>query len=157
MAAAVPVRADAERAGAVLAEAGAARVVLFGSVARGEANERSDVDSMAVFGDLDYKRRLENGCELAKLAEQIVKFPVDVSVTDRAEWRIRTTKVHTSLKGRAARQGRVLAARPVSVDVDWNKEMVIPDSDYAEALIRLTEARVALGELLEHIGPGRIG
>ena len=57
--AAAPVRADAERAAAALAEAGAGRVVLFGSVARGEADEHSDIDLMAVFDDLDYERRRE--------------------------------------------------------------------------------------------------
>ncbi len=154
--AAAPVRAAAERAAAALAEAGAGRVVLFGSVARGEADEHSDIDLMAVFDDLDYERRREKGCELEELAERAVEFPVDVSVTDRAEWRMRTTKVRTSLEGRIARHGRVLVNRPVGVDVDWNKEMVMPDSDYAESLARLEEARVALGELLEHIGPGRI-
>lgn len=156
VAVAAPVRADAERAAAALAEAGAARVVLFGSVARGEADERSDIDLMAVFDDLDYEIRREKRCELEELAERAAGFPVDVSVTDRAEWRMRTTKVITSLEGRVARHGRVLVNRPVSADVDWNKEMVMPDSDYAEALARLEEARVALGELLEHIGPGRI-
>ena len=154
--AAAPGRADAERAAAVLAEAGAGRVVLFGSVARGEANERSDIDLMAVYDDLDYGKRREKSCELEKLAERAVGFPVDVSVTDRAEWRMRTTRVLTSLEGRVARYGMVLVDRPAGVDVDWGKEMVMPASDYAEALARLEEARTALGELLEHLGPGRV-
>lgn len=67
MRAAAPCRADAERAAAVLAEAGAGRVVLFGSVARGEAGERSDIDLMAVYDDLDYRKRSEKGCELERL------------------------------------------------------------------------------------------
>ena len=156
MTAAVPVRADAERAAAALAEARVGRVVLFGSVARDEANERSDIDLMAVYDDLDYTKRWEKHCELKKLAERVVEFPVDVNVTDRAEWRMRTTRVITSLEGRIARHGMVLVDRPACGDVDWEKEMVMPASDYAEALARLEKARVALGELLEHIGPGRI-
>ncbi len=64
MTAAVPVRADAERAAAALAEAGVGRVVLFGSVARDEANERSDIDLMAAYDDLDYTKRWEKHCEL---------------------------------------------------------------------------------------------
>lgn len=71
--AAAPVRADAERAAAALAEAGAGRVVLFGSVARGEADEHSDIDLMAVFDDLDYERRREKGCELEEMAERAVE------------------------------------------------------------------------------------
>ena len=44
----VPCRADAERAAAALADVGVSRVVLFGSVARGGATERSDIDLAAM-------------------------------------------------------------------------------------------------------------
>ena len=52
-----PRKADAQRAADALAQAGAARVLLFGSLARGEAGEGSDIDLVAVFDDLDYAQR----------------------------------------------------------------------------------------------------
>ena len=151
-----PTLADAERAAAALAGAGAGRVVLFGSVARGDATERSDIDLVAIFDDLDYGERWERRCELVSLAGRVVEFPVDVSVTDRAEWAMRTSRVRTSFEGRAARDGVVLVDRPAAVDVDWGKEMVMPDSDYGEALARLEGARNALAELLLHLRPDPI-
>ena len=151
--AAAPRRADAERAAVALAEAGVGRVVLFGSVARGDAGERSDIDLMAIYDDLDYGERWERRCELAGLAGRAAKFPVDVSVTDLAEWRMRTTRVATSFEGRVARDGVVLVDRPAAVDVDWDKKMVAPDSDYAEAVKRLEETRDALRGLLRHLRP----
>ena len=148
-----PRRADAERAADALAAAGVGRVVLFGSVARGDAGERSDIDLMAIYDDLDYKERWERRCELAGLAGRAVEFPVDVSVTDRAEWRMRTTRVATSFEGRAARDGVVLVDRPAAIDVDWDKEMVMPSSDYEEAVERLTGTRGALRGLLRLLRP----
>ena len=152
----VPVRADAERAAAALSRAGAGRVVLFGSVARGEATERSDIDLMAVYDDLDYGERWKMRCELKELAEQAAGFSVDVSVTDRAEWKMRTTRVLTSFEGRVDRQGVVLVDRPADDDVDWGKEMVLPAGDCEEALDRLGRTRVALGELLDHLRPSPV-
>ena len=150
-----PTLADAERAAAALAEAGAGRVVLFGSVARGDATERSDIDLVAIFDDLDYGERWQKRCELMRLAGEAAGHSVDVSVTDRAEWAMRTSRVLTSFEGRAARDGVVLVDRP-AVGVDWGKEMVMPDSDYGEALSRLEGARNALAELLRHLRPDPI-
>ena len=145
---AVPGRADAERAAAVLAEAGVGRVVLFGSVARGDATERSDIDLVAIYDDLDYGERWARRCELQEMARRASGFSVDVSVTDRAEWRMRTGRVRTSFEGRAARHGVVLVDRRAVDDVDWDKEMVMPVGDYEEALDRLGRTRGALGALL---------
>ena len=150
---AAPTLADAERAAAALAGAGAGRVVLFGSVARGDATERSDIDLVAIFDDLDYGERWERRCELMSLAGRVVEFPVDVSVTDRAEWAMRTGRVRTSFEGRAARDGVVLVDRPAAGDVDWGKQMVMPNSDYGEALRRMDRTRDALRGLLRHLRP----
>ena len=64
---------------------------------------------------------------------------------------MRTSRVLTSFEGRAARDGVVLVDRPAAADVDWGKEMVMPDSDYEEALYRLGKARGAMGSLLYHL------
>ena len=52
-----PTRVDAEAAAEVLIAAGAAEVLLFGSVARGDAGADSDIDLVAIFADLDYAER----------------------------------------------------------------------------------------------------
>ena len=150
-----PGLADAERAAAALAEAGAGRVVLFGSVARGDATERSDIDLVAIFDDLDYGEWWQKRCELVRLAGEAADHSVDVSVTDRAEWAMRTSRVLTSFEGRAARDGVVLVDRPAAVDVDWGKEMVRPDSDYEEALYRSRNTRVAMVGLFNDLSPGK--
>ncbi len=69
---------------------------------------------------------------------------------------MRTTKVATSFECRAARDGVVLVDRPAAVDVDWNKEMVMPADDYEEAVERLKGARNALGALLLQLRPDPI-
>ena len=147
-----PTLADAERAAATLAAAGVHRVMLFGSVAVGQAHDRSDIDLLAIYDDLDYSQRWERSCDLAEAAGTATGYPVDVVVTDWPEWRIRTGKVCTSLEARVARNGVVLADRPAG-KVDWNKEMVMPVSDYQEALYRLRVASNALSALRGHLEP----
>lgn len=97
---AVPCRADAERAAVALADVGVSRVVLFGSAARGDATERSDIDLAAIYGDLDYGTRSERVKELSSLASAAAGYPVEVFVTDRPEWKVCTEQVRTSFEGR---------------------------------------------------------
>lgn len=151
-----PELADARRAAAVLADAGVARVVLFGSVARGDATECSNIDLMAIYDDLDYAARWETRCALKPLAESAAGYPVDVVVTDRPEWKVRTTQVRASLENRAARHGVVLVDRPPTRVIDWGKEMVMPRSDREEAFHRLRRTADSLGILLTLLGPGRV-
>ena len=63
----IPSRADAERAAALLVSAGVSRVMLFGSVARGEAAEDSDLDLVAIYDDLNYTERFARKQELSRL------------------------------------------------------------------------------------------
>lgn len=148
----VPCRADAERAAAALAEVGVSRVVLFGSVARGEATERSDIDLAAIYDDLDYRTRSERVQELSSLASAAAGHPVEVFVTDRPEWKVRTEQVCTSFESRAARDGVVLVDRGAG-KVNWDKEMVMPSTDYNLALTRLYEARCGLISLRASLLP----
>ena len=55
--AAAPTIDDARRAGQALADAGAREVMVFGSVAKGEARPYSDIDLVVVLDDLDYRSR----------------------------------------------------------------------------------------------------
>ena len=151
----VPCRADAERA-AALADAGVGQVVLFGSVVRDEATTCSDIDLVAIYDDLDYTKRDQSREELSVLAWAAAGYPVDVIVTDRPEWKVRTEQVSTSFESRAARGGVVLVDRGVAANVDWGKEMVVPTSDYAEAVERLGETIEALVTLLGHLEPSSL-
>ena len=75
----------ASRAGGALAGAGAGEVWPFGSVARGESTEDSDIDLVAVRGDLDHAWRWDREQESARLGGQAAGWPVDVMATDRPE------------------------------------------------------------------------
>ncbi len=150
---ATPTIEDARRAAEALTNTGVGRVVLFGSVAHGAATERSDIDLIAIYDDIDYSRRREIAAPAQSVAKDAAGFPVDVVVTDRPEWKMRTTQVLTSLEARAARVGTVLVDRPEGI-VDWNKEMVMPADDHREALYRLDHVSVALEDVLERLKPG---
>ena len=150
-----PSMVDAQRAAEALAEAGVGRVVLFGSVARGDANERSDIDLVAIYDDVDYRSRGEIASTLTSRAMATAGCRVDVIVTDRPEWQVRTTRVHTSLEARASRHGIVLVDRPEGA-VDWGKEMVMPADDYQEGLYRLGHVPRALGALGRALKPGSL-
>lgn len=156
---AVPTVTDAKRAAEVLTSAGARRVLLFGSVARGEAIDGSDIDLVAIYDDIDYAERTPLACQLEAAASAATGFPVAVFVTDRPEWRMRTTQVRTSLEALVAERGIVLADRETEgagQHVDWGKEMVMPSSDYEQALYRLGRANEGLVKLANALEPGRV-
>lgn len=149
-----PSRVDAERAAAALpVSAGVSRVILFGSVARRESSEDSDVDLVAIYDDVDYSERFEREQELSRLAEAEIGHPVDVLVTDRPEWRVRTGNVPTCLERHVAGYGVVLADRGAG-EVDWGKEMVLPISGREAALRRLSEVSSGLRTLDMFLTPG---
>ena len=128
-----PTRADAERAAAALIAEGVGEVLLFGSVARGQAGPGSDIDLVAIFADLDYGERHVRRQELEAAAREVVSWPVQVHVTDRPEWRARVERVATSFEHRVAGEAVVLADGECG-PVDWDKEMVLPMSNPQEAL-----------------------
>lgn len=84
------------------------RIVLFGSVARGDDGPDSDIDLMVVLPSLDYARRHEwmsryRGAVTAPLA-------LDVFVTDEREWQ-RRRDVIGSMHYWPAREGRLVYGR----------------------------------------------
>ena len=147
-----PGRADAERAAAALMSAGVSRVVLFGSVARGEATGRSDIDLVAIYDDMDYAERAALERELSVLAGGEAGRRVDVLATDRPEWKMRSGQLSTSLESWIDRDGVVLADRGAG-EVDWEKEMVAPTSDFEEAVGRLYDLFTGLLELNRELKP----
>ena len=148
-----PTLAAARRAAGALTVAGARQVVLFGSVASGEATAHSDIDLIAVYDDIDYSNRGAMADRLTAAAASAAGHGVDVLLTDLPEWRMRTTRVRTSLEAHAALGGVVLAERR-SGRVDWGKEMVMPTNDYQEGLYRLGRLHDAITKLANNLTPG---
>ncbi len=146
----VPTLAEAERAAKVVA--GAGRVLLFGSVARGEAHYHSDIDLMVIFDNLDYAARRDIARELEGLARAEVGCSVDVHLTDRPEWRMRTEQVVTSFENRVKGHALLMVDKEPG-EVDWDKEMVMPRSDYEEALERLAQVEKALTGIAASLVP----
>ncbi len=129
-------------------------MLLFGSVARGDATADSDIDLVAVFDDLDYSHRLGLRLALSAAAEAAVGRPVEVHVTDRPEWARRTSTVSASFEARIAEGAVVLIDRPAGT-VRWDKEIGLPDNNNDEALGRLDEAAKALDTMLARLTPAR--
>ena len=87
------------------AAAGPARVILFGSRARGDASATSDVDFLVI--ERDVKDRFEESVRLARVAAEL-RVPADVVVVSEAqvrEWgQLPGTMLYDALV-----EGRVLA------------------------------------------------
>lgn len=155
VAAKVPGRLDAERAAAVLASEGARKVMLFGSVASGDATQHSDIDLVAIYDDLDYRHRDTKRRELTTRVEHVVGYEVDVVVTDWPEWKLRSENLLTSLESRVARDGVVLIDKGVG-QADWEKQMVIPTNGYEATVRRVREVAGALTTLHMCLIPGEM-
>ena len=96
-----------ERAGRALIDAASApaKVILFGSHARGDADEGSDFDFLVI------ERQVEDRlAESVKLRHALrgLRVPVDVIVMDEA-LAARRAKVKGTMVDRALREGRVVA------------------------------------------------
>ena len=146
--AAAPTIDDARRAGRALTDAGAREVMVFGSVAKGEARPYSDIDLLVVLDDLDYRSRRDTAYALEDLAADAVGRPVDVWLTDVPEWAAQNrcaasfaAAIQADLMPVAARDGDDSAIR-------WDKEQVMAISDTEAAWRRLEEVRTQLRRLV---------
>ncbi len=104
---AVAAEAVIERAGRALIDAASApaRVILFGSQARGDADEGSDFDFLVI--ERQVEDRLAESVRL-RHALRDLRVPVDVIVMDEA-LAGRRAKVKGTMVDRALREGRVVA------------------------------------------------
>jgi len=84
------------------------KIILFGSHARGDAKEDSDVDLLVLFSELDDPRRRTNELYVA-LAGSALSKDIVVSTTKRFE---RYRNVVNTVYWPAAREGKVLYERP---------------------------------------------
>jgi len=150
--ASAPTAQEAQRVAECLAAAGVGQVLLFGSVARGSAKVGSDIDLVAIFDDLDYRERLGVRSALRAAAEGVVDSPVEVFVTDRAEWRRRTKEVSASFEAGIASSAVMLVDCPAGA-VRWDKEIGLADNNTDEALGRLDEASKALHSMRARMLP----
>jgi len=104
---AVATEAMIERAGRALIDAASApaKVILFGSRARGDAGEGSDFDFLVIEREVD-----DRLAEAVKLRRALRGFgvPVDVIVMDEGLVE-RRSKVKGTMVDRALREGRVVA------------------------------------------------
>ena len=142
-----PSMADAKKAAEAVASEEVSEVLVFGSVARGEAGPDSDIDLVAVYDDLDYSTRWERATQLGRLASAAAARRVFVYVTDWPEWTRRAAEVSSSLERAVA--GYAVAGYAVALHrrppngVSWGKEIGKPATDREEAAARLDNARRA--------------
>ena len=153
MVTAAPTMVDARRAAEELIAAGAGRVLLFGSLARGEQRGASDIDLVAVYDDLDYAERARRRCALERRARSATGFDVDVMVTDLPEWTVRTEQVPASVEARIAAESICLADSDRHGSIDWSKEVGLPDTPTAELEARYTDMSNALHRLTRWLPP----
>ena len=127
-----PCLGDARRAASALREAGASRVLVYGSVARGDQHADSDIDLVAVFDDLDYENRWEVKTDLRRRAAEAPGRSVDVHATDWPEWTMRTQNVSSSFEAHIAGYAVVVWDRAPG-EVRWGKPMARPASNLEQA------------------------
>lgn len=84
------------------------RVVLFGSVARGDDGPDSDIDIMVVLPSIDYSERRELGARIRHVTPALV--PTQIFVTDTREC-ARRRDVIGSMHYWPLREGRVVYER----------------------------------------------
>lgn len=135
-----PTLEDAQAAAQIAAEAGATKVLLFGSLARGEADDCSDLDLFAVFDDIDYSKRLKIANSLKKKIRDQVGVFNDVFVTDRPEWKARTRGDNpTCLEATILFEAVTLVDTEPLRSIDWGKAMELPVTRLEEAALRLED------------------
>ena len=150
----LPTLAEARRAAGALMAAGVGQVWLFGSLARGEERSVSDIDLVAVFDDLDYRKRWRVEAELKQAASTAAGWPVDVVATDRPEWRIQQQRVSASFAAAIGGDMTLLADRPAT-DVDWGKEQSMSVSNEQLAKQRIDDVVGQLTKVVGHLDPTR--
>lgn len=138
-----PTVASARAAAKAIAETvpGVQKIGLFGSVARGEANGRSDIDLLVVFGDMNYRdrKRLASRC---RSVARGAGHEVSVVATDAHEWRLRSELSTTFERAIAADLQELYASDQPAPAVRRDKEaqMDKPTTDLGEAYNRIGEA-----------------
>ena len=138
------------------------QIMLFGSVARGEANNDSDIDLIVLVDDLgDYaltdhggRRKLEDHMETH--AETAVPHSVDVHITDPREWTVRAQEVTASFEASLASDLITLVDRPAIKPPDWSKPMSKPATNLEEASAKFDNISDHLSQLCDRMLPSAL-
>ena len=131
-----------------------ARVMLFGSTARGEADPDSDIDLVVVVNDLgDYWHRRQVKAELASAAKRVTSRRLDLHITDRPEWKLRTECVPASFEASLSGDLVTLIENFPLDEPDWGKPMMKPTSNLAEAAVRGGDVAQCLRDLIRYLHP----
>ncbi|WP_419932243.1 nucleotidyltransferase family protein [Candidatus Poriferisodalis sp.] len=139
---------DARRAAEALWREGVGRVLVFGSVARGDTRRYSDIDLLAVLAsadDLDCDvchGRFQN--DLSYAAQEAVGYRVDVVATDAPTWAARSP-LPFALESAIAADAVELFDRLDPSEIDWDKQIELPLTALGEALLRLESLGLTLG------------
>lgn len=136
--------------------------MLFGSVARGEAGDGSDIDLVVLVDDLgDYahpehgsRRGLESRMETH--ASIAVPHSVDVHLTDRREWAIRSEQVTASFEASLSSDLITLLDRPAIRPPNWSKPMSKPATNLEEASTKFDNISDHLSQLCDRMGPSAL-
>ena len=136
--------------------------MLFGSVARGEADDGSDIDLIVLVDDLgDYtlaehggRRRLAGRMEAH--ARSAVPCSVDVHLTDRREWATRAEQVTASFEASLSSDLITLLDRPAITPPDWSKPMSKPSTNLEEASTKFDNISDHLSQLCDRMGPSAL-
>ena len=115
----VPTADDARRAAEVLPGS----VMLFGSVARGEARPWSDIDLMCVVDHVKTSARADTELVLSKRARRACGRQVEVILTDWPGW-LSWKEWPSTLECRVSQEGIWLKQQPPGPSTDWTKKMV---------------------------------
>ncbi len=138
-----------------LARAGVSEVLLYGSLARGDQHSGSDIDLVAIFEDLDYRTRQQLHTKLTATAEKAAGCPTDIRVTDWPEWTVRTRNLTTSIERRIADHAITLFTNGPPTNINWGKDIGLPDTDQAEATRSLNNSVDALMSIYDRLEMGR--
>ncbi len=131
-----------------------AEVLVYGSVARGCATADSDLDLVAIFDDLgDYTSRRELTMRARDAAAAATGLSCDVRITDRPEWRIRTTQCRSSFEAHIAGHATTLTSRPPKTPIDWDKQIGKAATDEQQAADTLAKTAHSLNTILAHLCP----
>lgn len=116
------------------------RVMLFGSLARGQVSPESDIDLVVVVDDLgDYSTRYNLQRDMAKTARGSAGHHVDVHLTDLAEWTCRSETVTASFEASLIDHAVVMLERHPIANPDWSKIMIKPTTNLEEAAVKHTD------------------
>lgn len=116
------------------------RVMLFGSLARGQVSPESDIDLVVVVDDLgDYSTRYNLQRDMAKTARGSAGHHVDIHLTDLAEWACRSETVTASFEASLIDHAVVMLERHPIANPDWDKIMTKPTTNLEEAAVKHTD------------------